>query len=143
MNADDGTPSIPDSVRETLCRDPDVEFVLGFGSRIEGDHRSLSDLDVAVKFSDDLSSEERFRKRCRLSGKLQRSDLPFVDLSDIDELSLEFAHAAVGGEFVCGDEDLFREHKRTIESEFEDRREEIERRQREVISRIAEEGLHG
>ena len=59
MDANDGTPSIPDSVRETLCSDPDVEFVLGFGSRIEGDHRSSSDLDV-------------------------------------DELSLEFAHAAAG-----------------------------------------------
>lgn len=130
-------------VEATLCDDPEVEFVVVFGSYATGRPRPSSDLDVAVKFSDELTSEERFRKRCRLSGRLQRADAPFVDLSDLDELSIEFAHAATNGELLCGDEDAFRSFEAEIDAEFERRKEDIERRNREFIRRIAEDGLHG
>ena len=143
MVADNGSPSVSDHVRETLCGNPDIEFVVVFGSRAKGTERSSSDLDIAVKFDPDLTSEDRFRKRCRLSARLQENDSPFVDLSDIDELPLEFAHAAVNGELICGDREAFREFKTEVEDRFENSREEIERQQLDLIHRIAEEGLRG
>lgn len=127
----------------SLCRDPDVEFVVAFGSQVTGDSRSSSDLDLAVKFADDRSARERFRKRCFLSGDVQRADAPFVDLSDIEDLPLDVAHDAVTGELLCGDQRAFDRFKTDIEAAFEERRDQIRRRQRDVIDRIAENGLHG
>jgi len=65
----------------------DLEFVVAFGSQVTGDSRSSSDLDLAVKFADDLSSHEQFQKRCFFSGDLQQADAPCIDLSDIEDLA--------------------------------------------------------
>lgn len=134
---------VPTDVVHVLRDDPDVEFALAFGSRADGTERPSSDIDVAVRFSEGLSSDERFRKRCRLSGRLQGRDVPFVDLSDLDELPIEFARAAVDGTFLCGDREAYEAVAASVEDEFERRREEIEDRQRETIRRIARQGLHG
>lgn len=134
---------LPPGTRDALCSDPDVVFVVLFGSRAGGRPRASSDVDVAVKFVDDLSRTERFRKRCRLSATVQDSNTPFVDLSDVDALPLPVAHAAVGGRFVCGDRHAFETFKTTVEGQFDAERAAIERRQRKLIQRIAEEGLHG
>jgi predicted nucleotidyltransferase len=128
---------------ETVCTDPAVQFVVAFGSRVEGTSRASSDLDLAVKFEDDCSEAERFRKRCHYLGHLQRRELPLLDVVDLDTLPIEVAHAAVGGELVCGDADAFQHCRRDIESAFAERRDGIERRHRERIARVADEGLHG
>lgn len=141
MGTDDAV--VPSHVESVLCGEPDVEFVVAFGSRVTGDHRPSSDLDVVVSFVDGLSATERFRKRCRLSARVQQEDIPFVDLADLDELSLSFAHAAVSGDFCCGDEAAFRERRADIEAAFERERSTIERDNRETIRRIATEGLRG
>ena len=130
-------------IREVLCDDPTIEFVVAFGSRIDGTPRQSSDLDIAVKFGEELSGDERFKKRYQLSGRLQRASKPFVDISDIDELSISFAHAVANGDFVCGDEDAFESFKtRTIDA-FAEQRTDDEDTQQEFIRRIAEDGLHG
>ena len=70
MNSDDeGSRSLTAQLGP-LCSDPNIEFAVRFGSRTTGRSRPSSDLDVAVKFADELSSEDRFRKRCFLSGDL-------------------------------------------------------------------------
>jgi predicted nucleotidyltransferase len=143
MDVADGNDGVVGDLGESLCSDPAVEFAVAFGSRVTGDDRSSSDFDVAVKFSDTLSSEERFRKRCFLSGTLQRPDGPFVDVSDIEELPLDVAHDVVAGEVLCGDEQAFQEFKSATERQFEKQRGDIRRHQREVIDRIADDGLHG
>jgi hypothetical protein len=51
------------------------------------------------------------------------------------------AHDAVQGEFVCGNERVFRQFKTDIERTFAEQHEGIRRQQRVVIDRIAEEGL--
>ena len=132
---------VPDSVVETLRRDPDVEFAVAFGSRVEGHSRAGSDLDIGVKFSDALTSGERFRKRCRLSGRLQSDEAPFVDVSDLDSLPPDVARAAVKGEPLCGDDDDRREFDERIEALAEDA--QSAERHRDVIRRVAEEGLRG
>lgn len=62
------------SLEESVCSDPDVDFVVAFGSQVTGEASDTSDLDIAVKFSDDLSNSERFEKWCFLSGDLQQED---------------------------------------------------------------------
>jgi predicted nucleotidyltransferase len=131
------------TLESAVCRDSDIEFALVFGSQVTDTALPSSDLDIAVKFDDDLSSGERFRKRCFLAGELQQEDTPFVDVSDIDELPLTVAHDAVQGRLLCGDEEAFREVKAEVETAFAERGEEIRQRQRALIDRIAEEGLRG
>lgn len=143
MNADVRDSELFDALEASVCSDPDVEFVIAFGSRTTGDAISASDLDIAVKFAADLSDRERFEKRCFLSGDLQREDVPFIDVSDIETLPLDVAHDAVNGTFVCGDEHAFEQFKANVESTFADRRDDLHRRRRDVIDRIAEEGLRG
>ena len=133
-----------DAVLDTsVCADPAVEFVVAFGSRPAGESTPASDLDIAVKFAADLSAGERFEKRCFLSGDLQHDDAPFVDLSDIETLPLDVANDAVNGTFVCGDEHAFEQFKTIVEAAFDDQRDTIRRQQRDVIDRIAAEGLRG
>jgi predicted nucleotidyltransferase len=131
------------ALESVICRDPDIEFAIVFGSQVTDDARPSSDLDIAVKFAEKLSSHDRFQKRCFLSGELQQEDIPFIDLSDIDELPLAVAHDAVHGRVRCGDEQTFRAVKAEIEAAFTQQSDDIRRRQRAVIDRIAEEGLRG
>jgi predicted nucleotidyltransferase len=120
-----------------------VAFAVVFGSASTGKTHLSSDIDIAVKFTDSLSSEERFRKQCSLSGSLQQSGQPFVDVSDVAELPLPVAHDAVSGTFLCGDEQVFQQFKSKIEAEFEEHQDDIQRHCNDVIARIAERGLHG
>lgn len=130
-------------LEESLCRDHDLEFAVAFGSRLTDHARPTSDIDIAVKFADGLSAHARFRKRCFLSGDLQRTDAPFVDLSDIEGLPVEVAHDAVHGDFICGDEAAFQQFKAGIEERFEEQRDDLRRERRALTDRIAEEGLRG
>lgn len=139
--ASNDTGRLPDTVTEQLCGDPDVEFVVAFGSRETGPTHGSSDLDVAVKFSADCCKTERFRKRCRFSGTVQDPGLPFVDVSDIEALPLPVAHEAVTGTFLCGDEHAFEAFKTSTQHEFKDQQTAIEDEQQELIRRIAEDGL--
>lgn len=143
MEASDELSQVFAALEESLCRDSAIEFVVAFGSQVTGGSRSSSDIDLAVKFADDLSSHERFQKRCFLSGDLQQADAPFIDLSDIEDLPLGVAHDAVNGELLCGNEQAFHQFKTDIEASFEERRDEIRRHQQAVIDRIAEDGLRG
>jgi predicted nucleotidyltransferase len=143
MTAADGGPELFAVLEAAACADADVEFAVAFGSRVTGNASSASDLDLAIKFSEELSDSERFEKRCFLSGSLQQEGVPFIDVSDIETLPLEVAHDAVNGRLVCGDEDAFAQFKESIEATFDDRRDDLRREQRAVIDRIAEDGLHG
>ena len=143
MGASDRRSQVLAALEESVCTDSAVEFAVAFGSRIEGNPVSTSDFDLAVKFEDDISSQERFRKLCFLSGDLQQDDAPCIDLSDIEALPVDVAHDAVSGEFVCGDEQAFQQCKTEIEEAFAEQRDTLRRRQRAVIDRIAEGGLRG
>jgi predicted nucleotidyltransferase len=143
MESIDGRSQVLASLEESLCRDSDTEFAVVFGSQVTGYSRPSSDIDLAVKFADDLSAHERFQKWCFLSGDLQRVNAPFIDISDIEYLPIDVAHDAITGELLCGNEQEFRQFKTDIEAAFEEQRDDIRRHQRDVIDRIAEKGLHG
>jgi predicted nucleotidyltransferase len=143
MDGGDERSQVFATIEESMCPDPDVTFVIAFGSQVSGEPTRSSDLDLAVKFADDLSNRERFEKRCFLSGDLQQEDAPFVDLSDIETLPLAVAHEAINGVFVCGDENAFAQFKDDLETTFAEQRDALRRQQRDVIDRIAEDGLRG
>lgn len=143
MNSGDEDSELFAALEASVCADADVEFAVAFGSQITGEATRASDIDLAVKFSEELSESERFDKRCFLSGDLQRDDSPFIDISDIDTLPLDVAHDAVNGTFVCGDEEMFEQYKTEIEARFAEQRDDLRRQQRSVIDRIAEDGLRG
>ena len=143
MDGGDERSQVFATIEESMCPDPDVTFVIAFGSQVSGEPTRSSDLDLAVKFADDLSNRERFEKRCFLSGDLQQEDAPFVDLSDIETLPLAVAHEAINGVFVCGDENAFARFKDDLETTFAEQRDALSRQQRDVIDRIAEDGLRG
>lgn len=143
MGETDGQERLMTTLEESLCHDENVEFAVLFGSQVAGEPRPSSDLDIAVKFTDELSSHERFQKRCFFAGNLQQADAPFVDLSDIEALPVAVAHDAVNGEFLCGNKTKFRQYKAEIEATFDQQREDIRQHQRNVIDRIAEGGLRG
>jgi len=141
MTSDGDRSTILDDLASSVCPDPDVEYLVAFGSQVSGESSASSDLDIAVKFVDGLSDHERFKKWCFLSGNLQREDAPFVDVADIKRLPLDVAYDVVNGEFVCGDEAAFEQFKQEIEAGYSEHRETICREQYEVIDRIAEDGL--
>lgn len=143
MNAGEASQEVFDTLASVLCSDSDIEFVVAFGSQITGETTSASDLDLAIKFADDLSERSRFNKRCFLAGDLQREDWPFVDVSDIERLPPDGAHDAVNGTFICGNEHAFEQFKASLETTFADQQDTLRREQRAVIDRIAEDGLRG
>ena len=143
MAVDDGRKRVFDALEQSVCTDADVEFVVAFGSRVTGEPTDASDLDLAVKFVDELSGHDRFEKQCFLAGDLQREEGPFVDLSDVESLPLAVRHDAVNGSFVCGDREAFEGFKADVEATFAGERESLRRHQRDVIDRIAEDGLRG
>lgn len=134
---------IRSALKDSVCADPDVVFAVAFGSQLSGTVTGSSDLDIAVKFTADCPERERFKKRCVLSGEVQQEKFPFIDISDIDSLSLDVAHDAVNSGLLCGDEQAFERFKTDIEAEFDEQRETLRRHQRAVIDRIAEDGLRG
>ena len=138
MNADETDQELFTALSTAVCSDSDVAFAVVFGSQITGETTPASDLDLAVKFADNLSDRERFDKRCFLAGELQREDWPFIDVSDIERLPLAVAHDAINGTVICGDERAFEQFKTNVEEAFADQRETLRRQQRAVIDRIAE-----
>jgi predicted nucleotidyltransferase len=143
MNTGDSGSELLAALEESVCSDSDVVFGVTFGSQITNKATSASDLDLAVKFADELPASDRFDTRCFLSGDLQREDAPFLDVSDIESLPMAVAHDAVNGVFVCGDEHAFERFKTNVEAPFAEQCDTLRRQQRGVIDRMAEDGLHG
>jgi predicted nucleotidyltransferase len=116
----------------------DVRFAVLFGSRVRGETHESSDVDVALRFPEDLSPKERFRRRNRIDADLQGYADDFVDVSDIENLPLPIARAALqNGVRLVGDErdvDVYRER---IDAEYERTAADRERDRREFIDRLA------
>jgi len=143
MHTGDVGSELAAALEESVCADSGIDFVVAFGSQITGGETHASDLDLAVKFADELSGSDRFEKRCFLSGALQREDAPFIDISDIESLPLDVTHDAVNGVLVCDDAHAFEQFKTETEATFAEQRDTLRSEQRGVIDRIAEDGLRG
>lgn len=143
MRDEAGPSEAIDALREELSRFEPVELALLFGSASEAEASGGSDIDIAIKFREEVDRRQRFRELCALSGRLRSSGRPFVDVADLERLPIDIARATVHGTLIQGDERRLHTVREQIESEFEERRDEIRDHQRSVIERIAECGLHG
>ncbi|WP_231899214.1 nucleotidyltransferase domain-containing protein [Halorubrum trapanicum] len=99
----------------------DVRFAVLFGSRVRGDGHESSDVDVALRFPDDLSPTERFRRRNRIDADLQSHADAFVDVSDIEDLPVPIARAALrDGIRLVGDDRDVDAYRERVEAEYEE-----------------------
>jgi uncharacterized protein len=78
-----------------LEADADVRFALLYGSRARGTERSGSDWDVAVFLRPELTAEERFRARVRITARLQ--NFAPVDVTVLNDAPPLLAHRALQG----------------------------------------------
>lgn len=139
----DGLGNDTEAMRAYL-RDQPLEFALLFGSQVTGTATEQSDVDLVVKFSDDLEPDERFRRRNRIAGELMaRLGRDNVDVSDLDQLSTEIAHSALQeGVLLVGDEETLTEYRQQVATAYE--RTAVDRkRDRDALLRRLEQGTYG
>ena len=87
-------PAIVDQIQSNKMADlfarNDVNLAYLFGSQARGETGPLSDVDIAVLFTQELDKLSRFRRVLRLIGELgvilQRDDVQVVDLLEVTPL---------------------------------------------------------
>jgi len=115
-----------------------VTFAILFGSVAIGTSHDSSDVDIALRFPDGLSSKERFRSRNRIDADLQTYAERFVDVSDIEALPVPVARGALReGIRLVGDEQEVDAYRERIEAEYENSATDRERERREFIDQLA------
>lgn len=126
-----------EGMREYLTGTP-VVFALLFGSYARDTAESSSDVDVAVKFPDAWDDRERFRARNRIDATLQQFADDFVDVSDVDSLPTDVAHAALqDGKVLVGDDETVATYREQLADAYEETATERERERREFLDRLA------
>jgi predicted nucleotidyltransferase len=126
-----------DGVRDTLAR-TDVVFAVLFGSCAQDTADESSDVDIALRFPEEMGARERFGLRNRIDAELQQHAERFVDVSDIDALSTAVAHAALReGALLVGEESIVKAYRKRISQEYEATADERERERRDLIERLA------
>ena len=109
-----------------------------FGSYARGTVDESSDVDITLRFPDEMGARERFRLRNRLDAELQQYAEDFVDVSDIDALPTSVAHTALReGDLLVGDESTVEAYRKRIFKEYEATADERERKRRDLIERLA------
>jgi predicted nucleotidyltransferase len=125
------------SMVEYLAEVP-VVFAVLFGSHARGFAEPASDVDLALRFPEEMDRIDCFRLRDRIDAELQRYADRFVDVSDVDALATPVAYNALrDGRLLVGDEETVAAYREQVEDEYETAASEREREQREFIERLA------
>lgn len=126
-----------EGIKEYLAQ-TEVIFAVLFGSHARGTAEESSDVDIALRFPEEMSEAERFRRRNRIDADLQSYADGFVDVSDIESLPTHVAHAALrDGVRVVGDEREVNAYKKRVDTEYDASASEREQERREFIDRLA------
>jgi len=126
-----------EGIREYLEETP-VVFALLFGSHARDTADSTSDVDIALRFPDEMDRREQFRVRNRIDAELQRFADSFVDTSDIETLPTPVAHAALrDGIRLVGDEKSIASYRGRVARAYETTADERERERQAFIDRLA------
>ncbi|MUV57883.1 nucleotidyltransferase family protein [Halogeometricum sp. CBA1124] len=124
-------------MRAYLAETP-VVFAVLFGSHARETATESSDVDVALRFPEEMTDHERFDARNRIDAGLQEYADGFVDVSDVDSLPTPVAYAALrDGIVLTGDERAVETYRERIGREYEATANERERERREFIDRLA------
>ncbi|ELY95658.1 DNA polymerase beta domain-containing protein [Natrialba hulunbeirensis JCM 10989] len=122
----------------SVFADADVQYAVLFGSHVSGTASPASDLDVCVRFPDDCTRHERFRRRNQIDSELQSYAEMFVDVSDRQAVPDTVAlNALRDGWLVYGDEETKAADERRLTQRVEDAHEQRTRQRREFIDRLA------
>lgn len=126
-----------DGLRDYLAQ-TDIVFAVLFGSHAQGTADEASDIDIALRFPDDMDDHDRFRRRNRIDADLQAYADGFVDVSDIETLPTPVAYAALrDGVFLTGDERAAEAYQEQVKTEYETTATEREQERREFLDRLA------
>ena len=118
--------------------DTRIRFAILFGSYAQGMEDSDSDVDIALRFPDEMDAYERFQSRNRIDAELQEYASGFVDVSDIETLPTPVAYAALrDGIVLVGDEHAVRSYQEQVTAEYDATSHDRERERREFIDRLA------
>lgn len=102
---DEPTDVDPATVRECLQPFP-VSLALLFGSRAKNREHPLSDLDVAVRFDEDVSEEERRQLLDTITAAIiESTGIDAVDLVDLERVSADLGYDILAhGVLLIGDQ---------------------------------------
>ena len=126
-----------DGMRDYLEQTP-IAFAILFGSHARDSAGSTSDVDIALRFPEEMDAQERFHVRNRIDAELQQFADSFVDVSDIDTLPTAVAYAALrDGTQLVGDNRTLAAYRKEISDAYEATADERERERREFIDRLA------
>lgn len=138
------------ATNESTIEDPDIDemsaylagtevtFALLFGSYARGTTETTSDVDVALRFPEDMDAYERFHCRNRIDVRLQKYAENFVDVSDIDSLPITAAYAALrDGIILVGDTSDVEAYRTQVEQEYFATKEKRDRAGRKFIRKLA------
>jgi len=115
-----------------------VEFAVLFGSYARSEPDEASDVDIALRFPESLSTTERFRLRNRIDADLQEYADSFVDVCDIDTLPTPVAYRALrDGTVLVGDDQPVNAYREQISRAYEETTETREQQREEFINRLA------
>lgn len=124
----------------TVLEQADIEYAIVFGSHTSGRASPNSDVDIAVRFPDEVPPKERFERRTRLDAKLQSYAQGFVDLNDVDALPLPVARRALEeGVLIIGTLDSLNADRQEIRQQYQADRKQREQANREFIERLADD----
>lgn len=119
----------------------DAVYAVCFGSVARQETHADSDVDVAIRFPDEMDERERFRQRNRIDAELQAYADTTVDVSDVETLPPAVAFRALReGVLVTGDESRLEADRERLESVTSETRGDRLREQRSFIDRLARDG---
>lgn len=119
----------------------DAVYAVCFGSVARGEAHAGSDVDVAIRFPDEMDERERFRQRNRIDAELQAYANATVDVSDMETLPPAVALRAVcEGVLIAGDESRLDADRVRLDSATSEASEDRLREQRSFIDRLARGG---
>lgn len=119
----------------------EVVYAVCFGSVARQEAHAGSDVDVAIRFPDEMDERERFRHHNRIDAELQAYADTTVDVSDLETLPPAVALRALReGVLVIGDESRLETDRDRLESTASETAADRLREQRSFIDRIARGG---
>lgn len=123
----------------SVFADAGVCYAVLFGSYATGSESPGSDIDICVRFPDEYTRRERFRRRNRIDALVQSAADPFVDVSDLEALPDSVAlNALKYGTLLYGDRQTKTADERRLERRVEDSKDHRRRERREFVDRLAE-----
>lgn len=95
-----------EAIARDLSQHP-ISLALAFGSRVSGSPLPWSDLDLAVRFDDDVTDEERLRLLDRIAADVEAlTEADSVDVVELDRIGPHRAYRALHeGVLLLGEED--------------------------------------